>query len=106
MDSGKSRFYYLLKGKVSREIFLEVFFHESFFYEPLIIPWAISFFSRKFAKIFAAQGAPAAVSTKSVERKMFVKEKVFSIFCFYTLLGSSIHIKIIFVESLQFFKFR
>ncbi len=72
------RFSYLLKGMVSHDFFLPVFFMNHFSPGPLIRPLVnFIFFSRKFAKIIEAQVAPAVSTTSAEKEKMFVKEKVF-----------------------------
>jgi hypothetical protein len=55
----------LLKGTVSRDFLLLVFFHESVFPQPQSIPLRPFQIFRKFAEIFASQVAPP-ISTTSV----------------------------------------
>ncbi len=57
----------LLKGTVSRDFFLLVFFHESVSPQPQSIPLRPFRIVRKFAEIFAIQGAPP-VSPTSVAK--------------------------------------
>jgi hypothetical protein len=53
----------LFKGTESRDFLLQVFFHESPFPKPLKIMLGSFRIFRKFAEIFASQGAPPVSTT-------------------------------------------
>jgi hypothetical protein len=80
LDCEKTSFSYLLKGMVSQDFFLPVFFMNQFSPGPLIIPLVIFFSlenSQRYLQLNVHQRCQRHLRKR---KKMFVKSKVFPYF--------------------------
>ncbi len=73
----KGRVHHILKGTVSRDFLLQIFFHESSSPKPLKIILGAFWISSKFAEIFASQGAYVS-TTPVVHLELRISPRIFN----------------------------